>query len=129
MFRLMQGGKPPAEIEAIVGKCFSAMGQTSRDGERQGGVPNIDTRTDGVRSRICPAMPTVDSCPAGQEKVVVFSSSECGTYYGCKGALQNQQQTVPHTQYGELREGCLILRRAQMCAPARQAPISEANSA
>lgn len=106
MFRLMQGGKPPAEIEAIVGKCFSAMGQTSRDGERQGGVPNIDTRTDGVRSRICPAMPTVDSCPAGQEKVVVFSSSECGTYYGCKEALQNQQQTVPHTQYGELREGC-----------------------
>ena len=33
---------------------------------------------------ICPAMPTVDSCPAGQKKVVTFSSLQCGTYYGCE---------------------------------------------
>lgn len=33
---------------------------------------------------ICPALPTVDSCPAGQEKVVAWSSPECGTYYTCK---------------------------------------------
>ena len=32
---------------------------------------------------ICPLMPTVDSCPSGQKKVVVFESPECGTYYGC----------------------------------------------
>ncbi len=32
---------------------------------------------------ICPAMPTVDSCPAGQVKKVMYSSPECGTYYGC----------------------------------------------
>ena len=32
----------------------------------------------------CPALPTVDSCLEGQEKVVVFSSPECGTYYGCE---------------------------------------------
>jgi len=33
---------------------------------------------------ICPAMPTVNECPAGQEKVVTYSSPECGTYYGCR---------------------------------------------
>ncbi len=33
---------------------------------------------------ICPALPTVDSCPIGQEKVVNWSSPECGAYYSCK---------------------------------------------
>ena len=33
---------------------------------------------------ICPALPTVDSCAAGEEKLVSFSSPECGTYYSCK---------------------------------------------
>ena len=28
-------------------------------------------------------MPTVDSCPPGQKKVVIFESPECGMYYGC----------------------------------------------
>ncbi|MBI5732270.1 MAG: hypothetical protein HY982_02840, partial [Candidatus Magasanikbacteria bacterium] len=32
---------------------------------------------------ICPAFPTVDSCPAGQRKIVSWSSPECGTYYNC----------------------------------------------
>src|SRR3989344_1300030 len=33
---------------------------------------------------ICPALPTVDSCPAGQIKIEAFSSPECGVYYTCK---------------------------------------------
>ncbi|MEK9180105.1 MAG: hypothetical protein AAB897_01700 [Patescibacteria group bacterium] len=33
---------------------------------------------------ICPAMPTVNECPPGQNKFVVFESPECGVYYGCK---------------------------------------------
>lgn len=37
-----------------------------------------------VSQAICPALPTVASCPAGQEKFVVFSSPECGIYYGCR---------------------------------------------
>ncbi len=32
---------------------------------------------------ICPAIPTVDSCPSGQRKVVSYSSKECGDYYQC----------------------------------------------
>ena len=32
----------------------------------------------------CPALPTVDSCPAGYEKTVTYKSEECGVYYGCK---------------------------------------------
>ncbi len=36
------------------------------------------------RGGICPAMPTVSECPAGQEKVVTFNSPECGAYYGCR---------------------------------------------
>ena len=33
---------------------------------------------------ICPAMPTVASCPAGERKVMTYSSPECGTYYACE---------------------------------------------
>ncbi len=40
------------------------------------------SRPDGLN--ICPALPTVASCPAGEEKTVAFSSPECGTYYSCR---------------------------------------------
>ncbi|MBI2049919.1 MAG: hypothetical protein HYT35_00475 [Candidatus Staskawiczbacteria bacterium] len=33
---------------------------------------------------VCPSMPTVSECPAGQVRYVVYSSAECGQYYGCK---------------------------------------------
>lgn len=33
--------------------------------------------------RICPAMPTVDECPADQERVAVMTSPDCGAYYRC----------------------------------------------
>ncbi|MEK7479463.1 MAG: hypothetical protein AAB634_02955, partial [Patescibacteria group bacterium] len=33
---------------------------------------------------VCPALPTVSSCSAGEEKIVSYSSPECGTYYACK---------------------------------------------
>jgi len=32
----------------------------------------------------CPMMPTVDSCPAGQEKYETYSAKGCGVYYGCR---------------------------------------------
>jgi hypothetical protein len=32
----------------------------------------------------CPAMPTVNSCPANQEKYVSYSSSACWEYYACR---------------------------------------------
>ena len=51
-------------------------------------------RTDGLN--ICPAMPTVESCTAGEEKTVAFSSPECGTYYSCQPAYK---PPVPDDQY------------------------------
>lgn len=36
----------------------------------------------------CPAMPTVESCPTGQEKYVSYSSPECGAYYACRPAAK-----------------------------------------
>lgn len=33
--------------------------------------------------RICPALPTVDQCPAGQERVEMPGPPDCGTYYRC----------------------------------------------
>lgn len=42
------------------------------------------TDTDIDKRLICPAMPTVDSCPDGEDKVVAFTSPECGTYYSCQ---------------------------------------------
>lgn len=33
---------------------------------------------------ICPGLPTVDSCPAGEERIVTYKSAQCGVYYACK---------------------------------------------
>ena len=43
---------------------------------------NIQTWT--VVSTPCPAMPTVNSCPTGEEKYISYTSSTCGTYYACR---------------------------------------------
>ena len=53
----------------------------------------LTTRTeppqpDGLN--ICPALSTVESCPVGEEKVVAFSSPECGTYYMCGKKADDQ---------------------------------------
>ena len=45
---------------------------------------------------ICPAMPTVDRCPAGEEKVVSFSSPECGTYYTCRPKPEDRTTKFPY---------------------------------
>lgn len=42
----------------------------------------VDTWT--ITQSPCPALPTVSSCPTGQEKYIVYSSSTCGVYYACK---------------------------------------------
>ncbi|MEK7101549.1 MAG: hypothetical protein AAB882_00140 [Patescibacteria group bacterium] len=47
----------------------------------------LTTKTEPPRPdgrNICPALPTVESCPAGEEKRISFSSPECGTYYSCR---------------------------------------------
>ncbi len=48
----------------------------------------FDTKTQPEQLKdkrvICPALPTIDSCPNGAEKVISFVSPECGTYYTCK---------------------------------------------
>jgi hypothetical protein len=37
-----------------------------------------------ISSDQCPKMPTVDTCPSGQEKYIVSSSSTCWIYYSCR---------------------------------------------
>ena len=39
-------------------------------------VPSLTTE-------VCPARPTVGSCPEGMDRVVSYSSPECGTYFKC----------------------------------------------
>ena len=41
-------------------------------------------RANGIGLKVCPALPTVTDCPAGQRKAVSYSSPECGTYYACE---------------------------------------------
>ncbi|PCI20314.1 hypothetical protein COB64_02195 [Candidatus Wolfebacteria bacterium] len=43
---------------------------------------------------ICPAMPTVDSCPDGQNRTLIFGSEQCGDYYGCEPS----DKTGPHIE-------------------------------
>ena len=66
----------------------------------------FDTRTEPPRpdgKNICPALPTVESCPAGEAKEVSFSSPECGTYYSCRPSNVVQPppiQTTSCERYG-----------------------------
>ena len=41
-------------------------------------------KTDTTKKEICPALPTVDSCLAGEERVVTYKSAQCGVFYTCK---------------------------------------------
>ncbi|TSC83029.1 MAG: hypothetical protein G01um101419_301 [Parcubacteria group bacterium Gr01-1014_19] len=45
----------------------------------------------GDKRTMCPAMPTIDSCPDGQEKFAAYSSPDCGTYYACRPKQQEYQ--------------------------------------
>jgi len=69
---------------------------------REGGgyIPPDGFRNEGVKS--CPGMPTVDVCPPGQKKEVMFDSSECGTYYGCVPEKSTSSGVV---EYGNSQEG------------------------
>lgn len=50
----------------------------------------------------CPAMPAVESCPPGSIKELMFSSPECGEYYGCvpgNGILEPvHEEFIPPTE-------------------------------
>ena len=52
---------------------------------------------------MCPGMPTVDSCPSGQEKYVTYESRECGTYYACR-PQQYQEQYQSQDQYQQYQQ-------------------------
>ncbi|MEK7179402.1 MAG: hypothetical protein AAB689_00040, partial [Patescibacteria group bacterium] len=61
-----------------------------------GSCISFDTRTEPPQpdgKNICPALPTVESCPAGEAKEVSFSSPECGTYYSCRPSNVVQPST------------------------------------
>lgn len=50
------------------------------------------------RPTICPTLPTVSGCPAGEERYVTYSSPECGEYYGCR-RVSTGPTTCPSGQY------------------------------
>lgn len=78
--KLKSGAFPVSEFAAKAKSCLFEFGGGSGSGTS---VPPSDGGTLKTGT-VCPAMPTVESCPAGQVRVVAFSSSECGTYYACK---------------------------------------------
>lgn len=47
-----------------------------------------------ITPHMCPMMPTVDSCPVGYQKILSFSSPECGSYYQCI-----PEQDYPYPSY------------------------------
>jgi hypothetical protein len=74
---------------------------------------NTQTEKDNDGRAICPALPTVKSCPAGQERVVDFSSPECGTYYKCRTVRTVQSGvTFPYTFSSGKRVSSLSEARA-----------------
>jgi hypothetical protein len=76
--------QPEVEIKVKIEECFKEF-------RPQLHLPQPPPRVrEGLpgepsKARPCPAMPTVGECPAGTERVKVFSSPECGDYYKCVG--------------------------------------------
>jgi hypothetical protein len=61
----------------------------------------------------CPALSTVSSCPAGQERIVEYSSPDCGTYYSCRAVSQPQSGVkFPYTFINGKRVSSLTEARA-----------------
>lgn len=61
------------------------------------------TNDSSSKPTACPLMPTVAFCPEGQEKVTVFSSPECGSYYGCEPITEEptpETNQEPNTSSG-----------------------------
>ena len=58
---------------------------------------NTETHPPPIDKRfICPSLPTVNSCPTGEEKVVSFASPECGSYYVCR---PKPKEEISKTKY------------------------------
>ncbi|MBI5733070.1 hypothetical protein HY967_03885 [Candidatus Jorgensenbacteria bacterium] len=73
--RVKSGAQPPTELSQKIRSCFESLYRSG------GNVP-----APMPMRQVCPAMPTVVSCPEGQIRAVAFSSPECGTYYTCRSA-------------------------------------------
>ena len=60
--------------------------------------PTIPTpRDSSLVGQLCPAVPTVDSCPAGQERTVSYQSAQCGLYYSCVPSGSHTATPFPYT--------------------------------
>ena len=69
----------------------------------EGTVPGTYPPPPDVKSPYCPKMPTVEQCPSGSRKEVVFSSPECGVYYGCTPDHEIQGSPYPS---GDPKHAC-----------------------
>ena len=69
----------------VLGACIAFDTKTQSEPKEEG------------RRFICPALPTIDSCPSGAEKVISFVSPECGTYYACKPSGVDKPPPPPPT--------------------------------
>ena len=67
---------------------------------------------------ICPAMPTVDTCPEGQEKYPVYSSPECGAYYSCRPKAELIPVCPPGQYWDNQNKTCFSYKTQQTsCGP------------
>jgi len=64
-------------------------------------IPGYQPKPEPIKG-VCPALPTVSSCSDGQDKIISYSSPECGTYYSCK-ARETKSTWTNHTWY--LKDG------------------------
>lgn len=92
---LESGAELPRDVLATLKKCYVETQYVPPEPEP---VPFPEPFPE---PHICPALPTVDSCPEGQKKVVVFSSQECGTYYGCEDLREPTTTDFPIYQQTE----------------------------
>lgn len=65
---------------------------------------------------VCPTLPTVNECPAGQRKVVAYNSPQCGIYYKCESGSTIQPLPCQPDQYWDGRT-CVARYGTGQCPP------------
>ncbi|MDO8466674.1 MAG: hypothetical protein Q7S83_00870 [bacterium] len=80
-------GKPPMHDSTVSAEQYSGGKPPEHDSKI-----SSEQYLGGDKRMTCPSMPTVDSCPDGQEKFAAYSSPDCGTYYACQPKQQEYQQ-------------------------------------
>ncbi|HEY4519474.1 MAG TPA: DUF5667 domain-containing protein [Candidatus Paceibacterota bacterium] len=92
----------PADLVTVYCDSYTTESSCKTIATCQWGIPSGESAKRcyvSGKTGMCPSMPTVSSCPAGQKRVVSWSSPECGEYHTCMNDTPTTDQTWTQTTW------------------------------